>query len=60
MAGAVQAGRADRPDEPTAGKPDGSSQSRCDLQVTEIPVTLQSFVERHEYRDHKQLTLLLV
>jgi hypothetical protein len=24
MAGAVQAGHADRPDEPTAGKPDGS------------------------------------
>jgi hypothetical protein len=33
---------------------------RCDLQMTDIPLTLQSFVERHENRDQKQLTLLLV
>jgi hypothetical protein len=33
---------------------------RCDLQMTYIPVTLQFFVERHENRDYKQLTLRLL
>ena len=33
---------------------------RCDLQLCEVPTTLQDFVERHEGSDRRQLTLRLV
>jgi len=33
---------------------------RCDLQMAEVPASLQTFVERHENRDQRQLTLHLV
>jgi len=33
---------------------------RCGLQITEMPASLQAFVDRHENRDRKQLTLRLV
>ena len=33
---------------------------RCDLQMAEVPLSLQTFVERHENRDQRQLTLRLV
>ena len=33
---------------------------RCDLQLREIPSTLQDFVARYEGQDHRQLSLRLV
>jgi hypothetical protein len=33
---------------------------RCDLQMTEVPANLEDFVERHENRDRRQLTLRLI
>lgn len=33
---------------------------RCDLQLRELPASIQDFVERHEDRDRRQLTLRLV
>jgi hypothetical protein len=33
---------------------------RCDMQMTEVPDNLQSFMERHENRDRRQLALRLV
>jgi hypothetical protein len=33
---------------------------RCDLQMRELPPTISDFVERHEDRDRRQLTLRLV
>ncbi|WP_249734107.1 hypothetical protein [Bradyrhizobium sp. sGM-13] len=33
---------------------------RCDLQMCELPSTISDFVERHEDRDRRQLTLRLV
>jgi hypothetical protein len=33
---------------------------RCDLQLCDVPSGLQDFVERHEGRDRRQLTLRLV
>jgi hypothetical protein len=33
---------------------------RCDLQMREPPSTISDFVERHEDRDRRQLTLRLV
>ena len=33
---------------------------RCDLQMRELPFTISDFVERHEDRDRRQLTLRLV
>jgi hypothetical protein len=33
---------------------------RCDLQMRELPSTISGFVERHEDRDRRQLTLRLV
>ena len=33
---------------------------RCDLQMRELPSTISDFVERHEDRDRRQLTLRLV
>jgi hypothetical protein len=33
---------------------------RSDLQMTEVPASLQEFVDRYENRDRKQLTLRLV
>ena len=33
---------------------------RCDLQMRELPSTISDFVERHEGRDRRQLTLRLV
>jgi hypothetical protein len=33
---------------------------RCDLQMRDIPSTISDFVERHEDRDRRQLTLRLV
>jgi hypothetical protein len=32
---------------------------RCDLQMTEVPTHLQGFLERHENRDRRQMTLRL-
>ena len=32
---------------------------RCDLQVTEVPSNLEDFLDRHENRDHGQLTFRL-
>jgi hypothetical protein len=33
---------------------------RCDFQMTEMPASLQEFVDRYENRDRRQLTLRLV
>jgi hypothetical protein len=33
---------------------------RCDLQLTEVPASIQDFVEQHERYDRQQLTLRLV
>jgi len=33
---------------------------RCDLQLTDVPSSIQDFVERHERYDRQQLTLRLV
>ncbi|WP_246738224.1 hypothetical protein [Bradyrhizobium sp. CCBAU 051011] len=33
---------------------------RCDLQMRDLPPTISDFVERHEDRDRRQLTLWLV
>jgi hypothetical protein len=33
---------------------------RCDLQMRKLPSTISDFVERHEDRDRRQLTLRLV
>ncbi|QHO71288.1 hypothetical protein ACH79_00160 [Bradyrhizobium sp. CCBAU 051011] len=33
---------------------------RCDLQMRELPHTISDFVERHDVRDRRQLTLRLV
>jgi hypothetical protein len=33
---------------------------RCDLQMRELPTAISDFVERHEDRDRRQLTLRLV
>jgi len=33
---------------------------RCDLQLKDVPSSIQDFVERHEAHDHRQLTLRLV
>jgi hypothetical protein len=33
---------------------------RCDLQMRELPSTISDFVERHDDRDRRQLTLRLV
>jgi hypothetical protein len=33
---------------------------RCDLQLTDVPLSIQDFVERHERYDRQQLTLRLV
>jgi hypothetical protein len=33
---------------------------RCDLQMRDVPSTIQDFVERHEAHDWRQLTLRLV
>jgi hypothetical protein len=33
---------------------------RCDLQLADVPSSLQDFVERHERYDRQQLTLWLV
>jgi hypothetical protein len=33
---------------------------RCDLQLREVPSTIQDFVERHEGQKYRQLTLRLV
>jgi hypothetical protein len=33
---------------------------RCDLQLREVPASIQDFVERHEDHDRRQLTLRLV
>jgi hypothetical protein len=33
---------------------------RCDLQLSDVPSSIQDFVERHEGRDRRQLTLRLV
>jgi hypothetical protein len=33
---------------------------RCDLQLRDVPSTIQDFVERHEGRDRDQLNLRLV
>jgi hypothetical protein len=33
---------------------------RCDLQMRELPSAISDFVERHEDRDRRQLTLQLV
>ena len=33
---------------------------RCDLQMRELPSTISDFVERHEVRDRRQLTLRLL
>jgi hypothetical protein len=33
---------------------------RCDLQLTDVPSSVQDFVERHERYDRQQLTLRLV
>jgi hypothetical protein len=33
---------------------------RCDLQLRDVPSSIQDFVERHEGRGGKQLTLRLV
>jgi hypothetical protein len=33
---------------------------RCDLQQTEVPASIQDFVEQHERYDRQQLTLRLV
>ena len=33
---------------------------RCDLQLRDIPSTIQDFVERHDGSDRRQLTLRLV
>jgi len=39
---------------------DDEIRRRCDLQITEVPASLQAFVDRYENRDRKQLTLRLV
>ena len=39
---------------------DDEIRRRCDLQMTEVPASLQAFVDRYENRDRKQLTLRLV
>ena len=33
---------------------------RCDLQLRDVPSTIQDFVERHEVSDRRQLTLRLI
>jgi hypothetical protein len=33
---------------------------RCDLQMRDLPFAISDFVERHEDRDLRQLTLRLV
>jgi hypothetical protein len=33
---------------------------RCDLQLTDLPSSIQGFVERHEGRGQRQLTLRLI
>jgi hypothetical protein len=33
---------------------------RCDLQMRELPAAISDFVERHEGKDRRQLTLRLV
>lgn len=33
---------------------------RCDLQMAEVPPNLEGFVERHDNKDRRQLTLRLV
>jgi hypothetical protein len=33
---------------------------RCDLQMSELPVSISDFVEQHEGHDRRQLTLSLV
>ena len=33
---------------------------RCDLQMRELPSAISDFIERHENRDRRQLTLRLV
>ena len=33
---------------------------RCDLQLRDLPSSIQDFVERHEVHDRRQLTLRLV
>lgn len=33
---------------------------RCDLQLTDVPTSIQDFVEQHEGHDRRQLTLRLV
>jgi hypothetical protein len=33
---------------------------RCDMQMSDLPSTISDFVERHEDRDRRQLTLRLV
>jgi hypothetical protein len=38
----------------------GELRRRCDLQMRELPSTIADFVERHEDRDRRQLTLRLV
>ena len=35
-------------------------QRRCDLQLTDVPFTLQDFVDRHAGRDGRQFSLRLV
>jgi hypothetical protein len=32
---------------------------RCDLQMTDVPSNLEGFLDRHENRDHQQLTFRL-
>jgi hypothetical protein len=38
----------------------GELRRRCDLQMRDLPSTISDFVERHEDRDRRQLTLRLV
>ena len=38
----------------------GELRRRCDLQMREVPIVLQAFIERHEGPSPRQLTLRLV
>jgi hypothetical protein len=38
----------------------GELRRRCDLQLREVPTSIQDFVERHGSQNHRQLTLRLV
>ena len=42
------------------GKVSRLARRRCDLQMRELPSAISDFVERHEDRDRRQLTLRLV